>query len=205
FAVQLLQLVHGRSDPALRSPTTLDALAELERAGCVAADDARALARAYRFLRILEHRLQLVDEQQVHALPTDVTARTRLARVMGYRDTAQGDALEQLEDALRLHQATVRSIHERLFFRPLLETLAGSPPRARHRVPRLARGGPAPVRGARHERAPRPDARASSRSHLRPGRPRRDGAALTREPGRRRHHCARVARRPARTPGGPAS
>ena len=126
FAVQLLQLVHGRSDPALRSPTTLDALAELERAGCVAADDARALARAYRFLRILEHRLQLVDEQQVHALPTDVTARTRLARVMGYRDTAQGDALEQLEDALRLHQATVRSIHERLFFRPLLETLAGS-------------------------------------------------------------------------------
>jgi glutamate-ammonia-ligase adenylyltransferase len=126
FAVQLLQLVHGRSDPALRSPTTLDALAELERAGCVAADDARALARAYRFLRILEHRLQLVDEQQVHALPTDVTARTRVARVMGYRDTAQGDALEQLEDALRLHQATVRSIHERLFFRPLLETLAGS-------------------------------------------------------------------------------
>ena len=126
FAVQLLQLVHGRSDPHLRSPTTLDALAELERAGCVAADDARALARAYRFLRVIEHRLQLVDEQQVHALPTDVAARTRLARVMGYRDTAEADALAQLDDALRLHQATVRSIHERLFFRPLLETLAGS-------------------------------------------------------------------------------
>ena len=126
FAVQLLQLVHGRSDADLRSPTTLDALAELERAGCVAADDARALADAYRFLRVLEHRLQLVDEQQVHALPTDVTARTRLARVMGYRDTVAGDALEQLEAVLLLHQSTVRSIHERLFFRPLLDTLAGS-------------------------------------------------------------------------------
>ena len=126
FAVQLLQLVHGRSDPDLRSPATLDALAELERAGCVVADDANALASAYRFLRAVEHRLQLVDEQQVHAVPTDVTARTRLARVMGYRDTADGNALEQLDEALRRHQATVRSIHERLFFRPLLETLAGS-------------------------------------------------------------------------------
>ena len=119
-------MVHGRSDPDLRSPNTLDALAELERAGCVAADDAHALAGAYRFLRVLEHRLQLVDEQQVHALPTDVAARTRLARVMGYRDTVAGDALEQLEEVLRLHQSTVRSIHERLFFRPLLDTLAGS-------------------------------------------------------------------------------
>jgi glutamate-ammonia-ligase adenylyltransferase len=126
FAVQLLQLVHGRSDPRLRSPTTLAALAELERAGCVASDDAEALAHAYRFLRAVEHRLQLVDEQQVHAMPTDVTARTRLARVMGYRDTAEGSALDQLDQTLRRHQATVRSIHERLFFRPLLETLAGS-------------------------------------------------------------------------------
>jgi glutamate-ammonia-ligase adenylyltransferase len=126
FAIQLLQLVHGRSDPHLRSPTTLDALAELERAGCVAADDADALADAYRFLRAVEHRLQLVDEQQVHAVPVDITARTRLARVMGYRDTPVASALEQLDRALRRHQATVRSIHERLFFRPLLETLAES-------------------------------------------------------------------------------
>ena len=117
FAVQLLQLVHGRSDPDLRSPNTLDALAELERAGCVAADDAHALAGAYRFLRY---------KQKNEAPALDVAARTRLARVMGYRDTVAGDALEQLEEVLRLHQSTVRSIHERLFFRPLLDTLAGS-------------------------------------------------------------------------------
>jgi glutamate-ammonia-ligase adenylyltransferase len=126
FAVQLMQLVHGRTDPELRSPTTLQALAELERGGYVASEDAEALERAYRFLRAVEHRLQLVDEQQVHAVPADASARTRLARVMGYRDTPNASALEQLDRSLRQHQATARSIHERLFFRPLLEALAES-------------------------------------------------------------------------------
>ena len=98
------------------------------RAGRVRGGRRRSRARATptASCATVEHRLQLVDEQQVHALPTDVAARTRLARVLGYRDTAEADALEQLDDALRRHQATVRSIHERLFFRPLLEALAGS-------------------------------------------------------------------------------
>jgi glutamate-ammonia-ligase adenylyltransferase len=121
FAVQLLQLVHGRVDPDLRSPTTLTALGELAAAGYVAAEDAVALEDAYRFLRAAEHRLQLVEDQQVHALPTSPAARGRLARVMGYRDDADGTALARFDDALRRHQTTVRSIHERLFFRPLLE------------------------------------------------------------------------------------
>lgn len=125
FSVQLLQLVHGRHDTALRSANTLEALTELARAGYVGSDDARSLGVAYRFLRAVEHRLQLVDEQQVHAVPTDTSARSRLARVMGYRDRADATALDQLDDALRRHQATVRPIHERLFFRPLLEAFAG--------------------------------------------------------------------------------
>ena len=83
FSVQLLQLVHGRQDPALRSPTTLDALAELGAGGYVEADDARALDYAYRLLRTVEHRLQLVAEQQVHTLPAGGEAMNRLARVMG--------------------------------------------------------------------------------------------------------------------------
>ncbi len=127
FAVQLLQLVHGRADAALRSPTTLAALAELASAGYVAADDARALERAYRFLRAAEHRLQLVEDQQVHALPTDAAGRTRLARVMGFRDDATATATAYFERELRRHQATVRSIHERLFFRPLLEAFTRAP------------------------------------------------------------------------------
>jgi len=121
FAVQLLQLVHGRQDPALRSPTTLTALSELAAAGYVAEEDAAALADAYRFLRTVEHRLQLVDDQQVHTLPADEVSLERLARVIGYRDRPRARAVELFDQELRRHQSVVRSIHERLFFRPLLE------------------------------------------------------------------------------------
>jgi glutamate-ammonia-ligase adenylyltransferase len=127
FAVQLLQLVHGRHDAGIRSPTTLTALAQLTEAGYVSADDACSLEASYRFLRAVEHRLQLVDEQQVHAVPTDRAALTRLARVMGYRDTLEADAPAQFTVDLRQHQATVRSIYERLYFRPLLEAFAVVP------------------------------------------------------------------------------
>ena len=79
FAVQLLQLVHGGLDAALRSPNTLVALAEMAAGGYVDQDDASALADAYCFLRTVEHRLQLVDEQQVHAIP-DATRCTGAPR-----------------------------------------------------------------------------------------------------------------------------
>lgn len=121
FAVQLLQLVHGRADPSLRTPATLDALAALAAGGYVDGADAGALTGAYRFLRTVEHRLQLWEDQQVHAVPADTTSRTRLARVLGFRDTSATTALASFDDALRTHQTAVRSIHERLFFRPLLE------------------------------------------------------------------------------------
>jgi glutamate-ammonia-ligase adenylyltransferase len=127
FSVQLLQLVHGRADPALRMKATLDVLQELSEAGYVDADDATALADAYRFLRTVEHRLQLADEQQVHAVPAQPAARNRLARVLGYRDQADATALDLFDEDLRHHQAVVRSIHERLYFRPLLEVFSGSP------------------------------------------------------------------------------
>ena len=80
FAVQLLQLVHGRDDETVRSPTTLDALHELADGGYVDRPDVDRLDRAYRFLRTVEHRIQLYDEQQTHTIPSDEHARTRLAR-----------------------------------------------------------------------------------------------------------------------------
>jgi glutamate-ammonia-ligase adenylyltransferase len=125
FAVQLLQLVHGRHDAALRSPNTLAALAELAAAGYVAPGDARVLADGYTFLRTVEHRLQLEDEQQVHAVPQDPQARARLARVLGYRDDARAGALERFDSELGRHQRAVRSVHEQLYFRPLLEAFTG--------------------------------------------------------------------------------
>jgi [glutamine synthetase] adenylyltransferase / [glutamine synthetase]-adenylyl-L-tyrosine phosphorylase len=126
FTVQLLQLVHGHLDPELRGPTTLSTLAEMADAGYVDDDDAGRMADAYRLLRTVEHRLQLVDEQQVHTLPSDPVALDRLARVMGLRDAPEGSAAEQLARDLRQTQATVRSIHERVYFRPLLEAFAGA-------------------------------------------------------------------------------
>ncbi|HEX3393721.1 MAG TPA: bifunctional [glutamine synthetase] adenylyltransferase/[glutamine synthetase]-adenylyl-L-tyrosine phosphorylase [Acidimicrobiales bacterium] len=130
FAVQLLQLVHGRDDPALRSANTLDTLDELGRAGYVDVDDARALDHAYRLLRTVEHRLQLVNEEQVHVLPEDTASLSHLARVMGYRDGVDGTAGELFVRYLRRQQATVRSIHEHLFFRRLLDALLAAPDRA---------------------------------------------------------------------------
>lgn len=127
FAVQLLQLVHGRHDPTIRSGNTLDALAELVTAGYVNQGDAVPFDAAYRFLRTVEHRLQLWDEQQTHTLPVDHAALTRLARVLGYRDRGRTTAAQQLGAEHRSHQARVRSTHEKLFFGPLLEALSGRP------------------------------------------------------------------------------
>ena len=124
FAVQLLQMVHGGADPELRTPTTLPALAELADAGYVDRTDADQLAAAYRFLRTVEHRLQLHDEQQVHALPVDDLELDRLARVLGYAGTVAASATDRFLRDLRGHQTTVRAIHERLWFRPLLEDFA---------------------------------------------------------------------------------
>ena len=128
FAVQLLQLVHGRHEESVRSANTLRALGALVDGGYVNQADARRLDAAYQFLRTVEHRLQLYDEQQTHTIPSDEQARVRLARVLGYRDDPAGTALEAFEADQREHQRAVRTIHERLFFAPLLDTLAGTGP-----------------------------------------------------------------------------
>ncbi|CAB4695229.1 unannotated protein [freshwater metagenome] len=124
FTVQLLQLVHGHRDEDLRGSTTLTMLEELANAGYIDDNDATRMSAAYRELRTVEHRLQLVDEQQVHTIPTDRVSLDHLARVMGRRDAPEGTAAEQLERELHLIQTTVRGIHERVYFRPLLEAFA---------------------------------------------------------------------------------
>ncbi|HEY5014821.1 MAG TPA: bifunctional [glutamine synthetase] adenylyltransferase/[glutamine synthetase]-adenylyl-L-tyrosine phosphorylase [Acidimicrobiia bacterium] len=126
FSVQLLQLVHGRTDVRVRTPTTLDALEVLAAGGYIASDDADRLVEAYVWLRTVEHRLQLVDEQQTHTLPVATDARTRLARVLGFRDHAHRSALQQFDERHRAQQGVVRGLHEKLFFAPILDTLSGA-------------------------------------------------------------------------------
>ena len=128
FSAQLLQLVHGRVDAELRTPSTLGALDALSRGGYVDPEDAVALADSYRFLRRVEHGLQLEDERQTHTVPADRVERRRLARVLGYRGQPDAGPTEQLDRDLALHRLRVRSVHERVWFRPLLASLSGAGP-----------------------------------------------------------------------------
>jgi len=126
FAVQVLQLVHGGHDPALRVAATLPALGELAGAGYVDPQDASGLADAYRFLRTVEHRLQIAEEQQTHTVPANPDERQWLARLMGFEDLPAASARARFEEELRRHRSGARRIHERLFFRPLLEAFGGA-------------------------------------------------------------------------------
>jgi [glutamine synthetase] adenylyltransferase / [glutamine synthetase]-adenylyl-L-tyrosine phosphorylase len=127
FSVQLLQLVHGHADEALRLKATLPTLREMGRAGYIDSGDADGLADAYRFLRRAEHAVQLDEGRQLHTLPDDAEELDRLARVLGYRGGPDARPGALLDADRRRVRSTVRSIHERLYFRPLLEAFAEVP------------------------------------------------------------------------------
>jgi glutamate-ammonia-ligase adenylyltransferase len=120
FSVQLLQLVHGRSDASLRSANTLEALEALSTYGYVARDDAAELDRAYRFLRTVEHRLQLFQLRRTHVMPEHEDDLRRLGRSIGLRT----DPVAELTAQWRQHAREVRRLHEKLFYRPLLSSVA---------------------------------------------------------------------------------
>jgi [glutamine synthetase] adenylyltransferase / [glutamine synthetase]-adenylyl-L-tyrosine phosphorylase len=151
FSVQLLQLVHGRSDVMLRSASTTTALESLAVWGYVGRDDASALTTSYAFLRTLEHRIQLHRLRRTHVVPDGADDLRRLARSMGYRT----HPVAELSDALRRHRVEVRRLHEKLFYRPLLNAVARldagearlTPEAARQRLEALGYADPA---GALH-------------------------------------------------------
>lgn len=128
FSVQLLQLVHGRSDPSLRSGNTLQALQALSNGGYVGREDAAGLSAAYRFLRRVEHLLQLHRLRRTHMLPgtesEEGTAQLRrLGRALGFTT----DPVTDLIAEWRRVAAEVRRLHEKLFYRPLLHAVARLP------------------------------------------------------------------------------
>lgn len=89
FTVQLLQVVRGGQFPELRCRPTLQALERLARAELMPATTAAQLAQAYTFLRQVEHRIQYLDDQQTHVLPTDDADVDWIARTLGFAETAQ--------------------------------------------------------------------------------------------------------------------
>ena len=123
FTVQLLQLVHGGFDSDLRVPSTLDAIAALGSHGYIDQDEASGLTEAYEFLRNLEHRVQLWDLLQTHDIPESAEARERIGRSLGLA----GDPAAELTRSLAEVRSEVRSLHERLYFRPILDSLVGLP------------------------------------------------------------------------------
>ena len=137
FAVQLLQLVHGRTDESLRESGTLPALAALARGGYVGREDAASMAAAYRFLRTVEHLLQLRQLRRTHTLPEDPAALRRLGRALRRARTRSGaaapappsraDPAAELMAQWRQHAREARRLHEKLFYRPLLDAVARLP------------------------------------------------------------------------------
>ncbi|KAA8969297.1 bifunctional [glutamine synthetase] adenylyltransferase/[glutamine synthetase]-adenylyl-L-tyrosine phosphorylase [Mycobacterium sp.] len=125
FAVQLLQLVHGRGDESLHVASTVDALAALGNGGYIGRDDAANLTASYEFLRLLEHRLQLQRLKRTHLLPApdDDEALRWLARAAHIVPDGRHDALGVLRKELKRHNLRVSRLHAKLFYQPLLESI----------------------------------------------------------------------------------
>ncbi|WP_022884012.1 bifunctional [glutamine synthetase] adenylyltransferase/[glutamine synthetase]-adenylyl-L-tyrosine phosphorylase [Glaciibacter superstes] len=122
FTVQLLQLVHGQSDPDVRQAGTIPALGALAAAGYIGRAEAAEFAHDYRVLRLMEHRLQLSKLRRTHLVPRDEDSLRVLARASGLATAASG-----LQDVWGATKRRVRGLHERLFYRPLLSAVAALP------------------------------------------------------------------------------
>ena len=119
FLVQVMQLVHGGRDERVRGRGSLPTLARLTAAGYLPADEGEALMAAYRFLRNVEHKIQIVHQRQTHTIPTDEYEQQTLARRLGYRGD---DAVGRFRADMSRHTERVRRAFEKLFYEPAAET-----------------------------------------------------------------------------------
>ncbi|MEZ5991405.1 MAG: bifunctional [glutamate--ammonia ligase]-adenylyl-L-tyrosine phosphorylase/[glutamate--ammonia-ligase] adenylyltransferase [Planctomycetota bacterium] len=115
FVTQFLQLMNGGRIPDVRFRATLTALDALAGTGAITEIEAMALSNAYRFLRSLEHRLQVWDGVQTHTLPNDPADLTRLGRAMGLRGDSHADPARLLIHELQTHTVRTRGLMLRLF------------------------------------------------------------------------------------------
>jgi len=114
FVIQFLQLLNGADLPQLRTGNTLTAIDRLGRVGCLSDQERSLLGGNYRFLRKLEHRLQIMFDLQTHMLPADREGIRKLALRMDYQDTPQGTALRAFERDYREKTAVNRKILDHL-------------------------------------------------------------------------------------------
>ncbi|MBU3595386.1 bifunctional [glutamate--ammonia ligase]-adenylyl-L-tyrosine phosphorylase/[glutamate--ammonia-ligase] adenylyltransferase [Polynucleobacter sp. 86C-FISCH] len=111
FLAQMFQLMRGGTDPRFRVRPSLEVLELIKHCNILPAHEVESLQAAYIFLRRLEHRIQVWDDQQTHYLPDDQSARARLAVSMQGRDSKAGDLMAELEQ----HQNHVAHLFEKAF------------------------------------------------------------------------------------------
>ncbi|MEK9677272.1 MAG: bifunctional [glutamine synthetase] adenylyltransferase/[glutamine synthetase]-adenylyl-L-tyrosine phosphorylase [Rhodospirillaceae bacterium] len=109
FYAQTQQLIWGGRDPSLREQTTCGALLRLADAGKVEPEIAADLSETYWYLRTVEHRLQMMEDQQTHTLPEDPDALMKFAAFMGY------EQVEAFREELLFHLRLVETHYARLF------------------------------------------------------------------------------------------
>ena len=119
FSIQLLQLVHGRTDESVRVRDTLAGIEVLANAGYIARQDAMVFAKHYRLLRLLEHRIQLSALRRTHLMPNTESSLRALARSVNLR-WSSAELLTHWESV----KLEVRTLHQKVFYRPLLSAVA---------------------------------------------------------------------------------
>jgi glutamate-ammonia-ligase adenylyltransferase len=125
FTTQALQLLHGGRQPFLQGSQTLPSLQKLAEYELISVPAAHELSEAYCFLRDVEHRLQMDNDQQTHTIPADKHVQHRLGRLMGFAD------LKEFEAARRSHTDRVRALFE--------SVLKSEVPEVHHTSPLLRR------------------------------------------------------------------
>lgn len=119
FTVQLLQLVHGRTDETVRVADTLSAIDVLNLGGYISRQDAVVFASHYKFLRSIEHRIQFAQMRRTHLMPESDSQIRAIARGLNSRWTG-----EQMIERWNEVKLEVRSLHQKVFYRPLLSAVA---------------------------------------------------------------------------------
>jgi glutamate-ammonia-ligase adenylyltransferase len=116
FFIQTLQLIHGGQTPDLREPNSINALKRLVRHKFTRPNDGERLERAYRFLRDVEHKIQIVNESRTHTIPDDPAEEEALARRLGYRHRNAAAERGAFWRDHRRQTNRVRAAFERLFY-----------------------------------------------------------------------------------------
>ena len=119
FTVQLLQLVHGRTDETVRAADTLTAIDELSNGGYIGRSEAAEFSAHYKFLRVLEHRIQMSKMRRTHLMPLEEDAQRVIARSINLDWT-----VEELSEMWAEVKLQVRALHQKIFYRPLLAAVS---------------------------------------------------------------------------------